>query len=67
MTPNEAFRLVLTQHKTGAALAQLLDISDSHLYDMKSGRRRVPARLVKKVAKLSNGLVKPEDLRPDLY
>lgn len=67
MTPDEAFRLVITEVGSASKLAQLLNVTQSHISDIKVGRRRVPARLIKKVVALSNGKVKAEELRPDLY
>ena len=71
MTSTEAFQLALSEigpkYGAGAKLAKLLGVSRSCVYDIKSGRRRVPAKHVKKVVELSNGKVKAEELRPDLY
>jgi DNA-binding transcriptional regulator YdaS (Cro superfamily) len=52
---------------TQRVLADLLDIHPSMISQIANGRRKVPARMCRKIELLTGGAVTRYDLRPDIF
>ena len=51
----------------GSELARRLQVSRGLVSHWKQGRQRPSARLAKEIEKTTNGVVKREEIRPDIF
>ena len=67
MKKNLALIKVIRKVGSMTKLANKLNVSPSFISHLAKGRKKIPARYVKKLVELSEGEVMKKDLRPDLY
>lgn len=64
---NPHIEKIINEVGTQKDLSKRLGISYSYMRNIKSGESKVPPKLVKKLAALSNGKVTERQLRPDIF
>lgn len=67
MDSQKAVLKIVKKMGSMAELARQLGVSRGSVNDWVKGRRKIPARLVKKIVNLSDGELTEEDLRPDVF
>ena len=67
MNTKMALTKVINKLGSQAELARQLNTSRGFITDWMTGRREIPARLVRKIVMLSNGEITESDLRPDVF
>jgi len=67
MEQKKALLKVIEEVGSSKELSNLLGISYSYMRTLLCGFLKIPPKMVKRIVALSNGLVKPNQLRPDIF
>ena len=67
MKQREALYKIVKEVGNTVDLANILGISHSYLRVMLCESQKISPKIVKKLSELSNGKVRPEELRPDIF
>lgn len=67
MKPAELVKKLADEYKTKTQFAAELGVSKTFLYQIYTGRRKIPPKFALRIQKLTSGRITAEMLRPDIF